>query len=253
MTDLRYAIRSLRAAPGFTVVALLTLALGIGATSAIFTVVNSVLLRPLPFHESKNLFVVVPTRANGSRLSDQELDEYQKHSRSIEQIAGVKGGGIVTLLGAGEPATVRLTIVTSNFWPLLGVQPALGRFFSAADGDAAVLSDRLWRTRFAADRSVLGRAVKLDGVTFVVVGVMPPAFDYPRETGLWTHLELHPESRGDISMELLARPRPGVSQGQAEADLSAIASGLTNRSSARPSCLCGFFSARWDSCCSSRA
>jgi putative ABC transport system permease protein len=214
------------------VVALLTLALGIGATSAIFTVVNSVLLRPLPFHDPKNLFVVLPAQANGTPLrftsmSDRELDTYQRERGSIEHIAGVRGG-MATMLGAGEPASVLTRSVTPNFWPLLGTQPALGRVFTADERDVVVLSDRLWHSRFGANPSALGRSIQLDGKSFVVAGVMPPAFDYPADTELWMPLVLRPQERGNSSLQVIARPRAGVTQAQAQSDLSAVAARQTN-------------------------
>src|SRR5258708_2176353 len=158
LQDLRYAIRTLRNAPGFTIVALLTLALGIGATSAIFTVVNSVLLRPLPFRDPARLFVV--SSQPFTSMDDADLAVYQSQSRTLEDMAGITGG-TVTMLGAGEPASVLARHVTASFWSTLGVQPVLGRVFRGDEQDAIVLSHALWEQRFQMSRQALSKSVTL--------------------------------------------------------------------------------------------
>src|SRR5712671_1129349 len=167
MQDVRYAVRTLFRSPGFTLIALLTLALGIGATSAIFTVVNSVLLRPLPFHDPAHLYVVAGARPNGTinarfnSIPDPDFLAYQSQARTLEHVAAFTGARM-TMLGAGDPAAVLVRRVSPSFWPTLGVQTLLGRVFLDDERNAIVISDRLWRARFNTDRAVLGKTVQLD-------------------------------------------------------------------------------------------
>jgi putative ABC transport system permease protein len=219
LQDLRYAIRTFRKAPGFTIVALLTLALGIGATSAIFTVVNSVLLRPLPFHDPARLYAV--SSQPFTSMDDADFAEYQGHSRTLEDIAGFTGS-TVTMLGAGEPASVLARHVTASFWSTLGVQPVFGRVFRTDENDAIVLSHALWQKRFQLARNALGKAVTLDGKSYTIVGVMPPEFNYPASSELWTPLQLNLNQHGSISLRAVARLKPGVNAAQVNDELSAM-------------------------------
>jgi putative ABC transport system permease protein len=176
--DVRYAFRLLRRAPAFTAVAVATLALGIGASTAIFTIVDAVLLRPLPFPEPDRLVMVRPT--SGSRLSSFYLDEWRRGSRTFQAITGWDDAR-ATLTGAGEPVEVLVDRVVPNFFEVLGTRALLGRTVTAGDpaSDAApevVLSHGLWRRRFGGDPDVVGRPITIDGRSLTIVGVMPDGF-----------------------------------------------------------------------------
>src|SRR5258708_32921066 len=218
LQDLRYAIRTFRNAPGFTIVALLTLALGIGATSAIFTVVNSVLLRPLPFRDPARLYVV--SSLPFVSMDDADFAAYQSQTRTVEDMAGITGDN-VTMLGAGEPANVLVRHVTASFWSTVGVQPALGRVFRGDEQDSIVLSHALWEKRFLMSRQALGKAVTLNGKSYTIVGVMPPDFNYPAGSELWTPLQLKVNNHGNASLRAIARLKPGVTTAQVNDELSA--------------------------------
>jgi predicted permease len=244
--DLRYAIRALRKSPGFTAVALATLALGIGANTAIFSVVNAVLLRPLRFPDPGRLVAVYQTlpgkgvtTAGASYLNYSDL---ASRSRSFEQLGAIRMHDF-TLTGAGEPALVVAGTVTGNVFPLLRSRPLLGRGLAASDdapdaAPVAVLSETLWRERLGADPAVVGKTVRLDERVFTVVGVMPKAFRSPPDrppAELWTALVQDPvfedlrQKRGGHYLTLLGRLRPGVAIPGAEAELATIASGLARQ------------------------
>lgn len=165
--DLRYACRSLRKSPGFTVVAILTLALGFGATTAVFTVVNGVLLRPLPFPDPGRLFLISYQSKDGPLeyrpgLYDKDYLEYQQHNQSFEQIATFNEGSSA-LTGAGDAVRVPTAVVTSSFFHVLQISPAIGRPFlpeedHAGSNRVALLSDRIWRSRFAANPNIVAKA-----------------------------------------------------------------------------------------------
>jgi putative ABC transport system permease protein len=220
--DLIYAIRTLRRSPGFTVVALLTLALGIGATSAIFTIVYSVLLRPLPFKDPSRLYSVLSGRFGS--VPDPDFLAYQKAS-TIEGLAAYFGGP-VTMIGASEPAMLSGRTVTSRFWAALGVEAKLGRVFFENEDDAVVLSDRIWRSHFKADRKVLGKQISLNGRSYNIVGVMPPEFDFPQNADLWFPFRPDPLNHHAATLQTFARFRPGVTTAQVEAEFTAIAKGF---------------------------
>ncbi|HKD91498.1 MAG TPA: ABC transporter permease, partial [Terriglobales bacterium] len=183
LKDLRYATRNLLQARGFTVVAILTLALGIGATTAMFSVVNSVLLRPLPFLEPDRLVAIgefnserpAPELPNGA-LSFPDFEDLAKRNHSFTEVA-VYTEDAYTLTGIGEPIHVIAENVSVSFFNLLGVQPTLGRGFLPHEDEAghhvAVISDQFWHRRFNADKNVLGRSFALNGHEFTVVGIMP--------------------------------------------------------------------------------
>lgn len=193
MQDVRFAMRTLWKSPTFTAVAVLALALGIGANSAIFTVVNSVVLEPLPFPHPERLSVIytavpgAPVRFG--MVEDAAFLEFEKQNTTFEQVAAIAGGP-TSLTGFGEPIRINSQAVTEGFWPVLGVSPVLGRAFfpreQNADAHVAILSDKLWRTHFSGDRSVIGRSVKLDGTPYTIIGVMPRGFAFPANTDLWT-------------------------------------------------------------------
>jgi hypothetical protein len=196
--DVRYAIRLLITRPGFTAVALLTLAVGIGATTAIFTVVHAVLLRPLPFPDADRLMYVRMEGRKGGifPLSDADFLAWRGQNRTADAIAVFNSGG-VTLTGDGAPERLTSAMVTDRFFDVLGAGPLLGR--ALQDGDdkpgavkTAVLSHPFWVRRFHADPGVVGRAIALDGEPHVVVGVMPPAFRFPDDdVSVWCVLTMN--------------------------------------------------------------
>ncbi|MGH7580328.1 MAG: ABC transporter permease, partial [Gemmatimonadales bacterium] len=201
--DLRYALRSLRQRPGFTLLTVLTLALGIGATSAIFSVVNGVLLRPLPYDRPQEV-ALVHTRLDGvpgRELSLPEFFDLREQSRSLTRIAAFSNGSL-TLTGSGTPERVQAGYVTADALPLLGVSPARGRGFAAEEDlpgrpPVVLLSDGLWRRRFGADPEIVGRTLILDDAPTTVLGIMPPGFQLPSHYAgpgmeLWTLMQLDP-------------------------------------------------------------
>jgi MacB-like periplasmic core domain len=169
--DLRYALRSLRKSPGFTALAVLTMALGIGANTAVFTVVNGVLLRPLPLVQPERLFLISHMQrlgpfAGGPSLSNYDYVEFQRRTQAFERVTAFDEDQ-VTLTGAGDAIRLPVGRVTSSFFPVLRVSP--GRTFAAQEEergspDVAVLSEGLWRSRFAADPAILGKSITVDGI-----------------------------------------------------------------------------------------
>jgi hypothetical protein len=170
--DLRYALRSLRKSPGFTALAALTMALGIGANTAVFTVVNGVLLRPLPLVQPERLFLIsyisrLDPFAGGPSLSNYDYVEFQRRTQAFERVTAFDEDQ-VTLTGAGDAVRLPVGRVTSSFFPVLRVSPAMGRTFAAQEEErgpagVAVLSEGLWRSRFAADPNTLGKSITVDG------------------------------------------------------------------------------------------
>src|SRR5437773_6217081 len=234
--DLAYAFRRLRQAPGFSLVAVATLALGIGANSTIFSVVNAVLLKPLPFSEPDRLVMVGQTwEGRFTRVySPQNFLDLAAQARSFESLAAIDGGG-VTFTGRGAPARIEGALVSANFFDLLRVRPLLGRGFLAGENETgkhkvAVLGHRLWRERFGSDPSVVGQTIQLDRDSYLVVGVAPPGFSYPEGTDLWRPLE-HDEvfrsrSRGAWYLGVIGRLRPGIPLAQAREEVRVIAARL---------------------------
>jgi putative ABC transport system permease protein len=234
--DVRFAARMLRRYPGFTVVAVLALALGIGANTAVFAVVNGVLLRPLPFPEADRLFLVSYLPPPGGpfqfepSLSDRHYLEFRGHDKLFEQLAAFSARP-VSLTGAGEPVRLPAARVTSDFLSALRVNPAIGRAFLNEEADpgrdhVVLLGDRLWRDRFNADRHVVGQSISLDGVSHLVVGVMPPGFAFPSKADLWTPMAIRTNPHNSFMFPVVGRLKPGVSREQAQAELVSIAGGL---------------------------
>jgi predicted permease len=240
---MRFTIRQLRKSPGFAVTTILTLALGIGATTAIFSLLNAVLLRPLPFPDPQRLLWVqqadieagVPANAT-EPLSYPDFFDWRARSRSVAGMACYHGGG-GTLTGNGAPQMLEGQVVSAEFFRVLGVRPLLGRDFLPADEQpgarVVMLSYTLWQSAFGGARDILGRAVALDGQNHVVVGVMPAGFIFPIRNpapALWTTLaddadgtKPRTAQRGFDSLDVVSRLKPGVTQAQARAELSVIA------------------------------
>lgn len=236
LRDIRFGLRMLRKNPGFTAVAVLTLALGIGANTAIFSVVNVVLLRPLPYFEPRQL---VQLRSDWSGKPSTEIGsatfvEVKAQSQSLARIAAYAGGDM-TLTGSGSADQVVAGAVTADFFPLLGVQPALGRNFTreedTANGPkAAILGHGLWQSRFGSDAGVLGRTITLNEQSYTVVGILPARFQYPEGFQLWTPLAFDEtggtfvkHGEGMMLLKAIARLKPGVTLQQAQAELQTIA------------------------------
>jgi putative ABC transport system permease protein len=234
LRDLRYASRNLWRNPGFTAVSILALALGIGANSAIYTVVNSVLLQPLQFPEAKQLVVVRERNLKLGfpqfSLSPGNYVGFRDQNRSFSGIAASTRGGM-NLSDGGEPERLRGVRVTGNFFEVLGRQPSMGRVFSAKEMElgshrVAILSHALWQRRFGGGADALGKTLRLNGELFTVVGVMPTDFQFPGNTEIWTPLAMSTanwEQRGGHYLGAVGRLKPGVTIASANADLNAIA------------------------------
>jgi predicted permease len=242
--DLRFAIRMLRRSPGFTAVAVLTLALGIGANTAIFSVVNAVLLRPLPYANSGQLVFVSDAKPeagiSGLGMSYPTFVELRDHNRAFNAIAGF-GAHALVLTGSGEPSELSTVVVTSDFFSVLAADPMLGRVFISDDdkrgaAPVAVLSENLWRSRFGADPGIIGRSITLDMRPYTVIGVMPASFHTPfitQANQVWIPLAQDPlfgvwmtKPPQEHWMAAIARVRPDISFDQAKAELDTISAGL---------------------------
>ncbi|MGH9838515.1 MAG: ABC transporter permease [Blastocatellia bacterium] len=236
--DLRYGARTLLEKSGFTLVAVVTLALGIGANAGVFSVIDAVLLRPLPFKEPERLVAVWSTdlRNPQSKLpvSGLDLGDWRAESRTIESF-GAWFTMDLTMTGSGEPARVKAKGVQEDLLGLLGVAPMHGRVFRAGDHYTVVLSHALWQRKFSADPKVVGQGIRLGDESYTVVGVMPPGFQFPLEAeagDLWltwdfAKLPPAPTSRRDARLsEAVGRLRPGVTIEQAQAELDTIAAAL---------------------------
>ncbi|HMC56688.1 MAG TPA: ABC transporter permease [Gemmatimonadaceae bacterium] len=230
--DIRYGIRSLRRTPTFTVAAVLTLALAIGANSAVFSVVNGVLLRPLPFPDPDRLFLVsylpkdLPWDPPPGLVDRQWLD-YRQRQRAFERVTGyTRRAG--TLTGAGDAARLAGARVDANFFGVLRISPAIGRGFTPDDNgeDVVVLGDRIWRERFSADPRIVGRAVHIDGVSHVVVGVMPSGFGFPGSAEFWTPLRVTLNEHNSFILSVLGRLRERGSTDEARQELEALAEAM---------------------------
>lgn len=239
--DLRYAVRVLLKSKGLTAVALLTLALGIGVNSAIFSVVNAIVLRPLPYPRSQDLMVVWgdlhKTGLEEIEISALEFRDFQQQSQAFDQIAAYSTDGL-NLTGVDQPERLRGAAISANLFPTLGVQPHLGRNIAAEEDQygndrVVVLSHSLWQRRFGGDPGIINRTIQLDGRTVSVVGVMPADFHFPdRETEVWIPLAFTPDlfeenNRGSHFLNVIARLKPGVTPAHAQADLNTITTRLS--------------------------
>jgi putative ABC transport system permease protein len=238
LTDMRYAVRQMAKTPGFTVVAVATLALGIGATSAIFSVVNGVVLRPLPYRDATSLvrvFEIVPQYGRFSVAPATFLD-WRQQATAFERI-GAYAPGTETYVTHDGPERVPMASVSWDMFELLGVAPALGRGFRQEEdrpqaNGVIVLSHAAWQRRFGGDASVLGRTITLGGLPTAIVGIMPPGFYFPnRETEFWRPIALNPAnaSRGGHYLSVIARLDAGVTNEQATTEIRAVAERLAQQ------------------------
>jgi putative ABC transport system permease protein len=235
--DLRFAFRQLKASPAFTLVATLTLALGIGANSAIFALVDATLLRPLPFGDPDRLVSIWENTATGGRsyVSPLNMVDFNSRGRSFEAIAGFAPGvGGMVMAGAdGNAETVSRQWVTAGIFDVLGVKPIAGRTFSEEDekkrANVVVISEGLWRARFNADPGLIGRELRLDGMLFTVVGVAPAHFQLIGQSSMWAMrpvTNLPPRARAFYQLQVVGRLKPDVSLAAAASDLAAVAASL---------------------------
>jgi predicted permease len=241
MHDLRYAIRQLVRHPGFTVVAVLALGLGIGANTAIFSVVNAALLRPLPYRDSSRLVVVWDQLVNLGLdrfpVSYANYLDYRAQNGVFQDVAAFTYSEF-NLTAADQAERVPGMRVSANLLPTLGAAPSAGRIFTSEEngsgrGNVVVLSDSLWRRRFGQDLSVVGKTVTLDGTALTVIGILPANFSFSAGNPapeLWVPLELRPDpDRTAGALELIARLKPGVTLAQAATGLRAVARGIEDR------------------------
>jgi predicted permease len=240
--DIRYGLRQLHRSPGFAGVAVLTLALGIGANTAVFSLVDTILLRPLPYRNPEELVLVSETVQMGGDtevgMAAGEYLDYRDRNRSFAQAAAYEAAGF-NLTGEGTPLRVSAAAVTASAFPLLGVRPRLGRTLMADEErlgstPVAVLSYSLWQNHYGAEAGILGKTIKLDEKPYVVVGVMPASFQFPfdgaplsEQADLWV-AEIFPPDRvqdrlREFGVGFIGRLKPGVSEQQAQADVSNIA------------------------------
>jgi putative ABC transport system permease protein len=236
--DLRYAARMLRKTPGFTAIAVITLALGTGATTAVFSVCDALLWRPAPLPRMDTLAMVLqrnPGVPDGwDAVTPGDLEDIRRGSTAFEGLACWRYGTANLAGPGGEPESVRQSLTSAGFFEVAGVLPAMGRAFEAGEAQPgrereSILSDRLWKRRFGADPGIIGKTVRLDDEDFLVVGVMPANFDFPLATDVWTPGALKPAERVSRSANTLVavgRLKPGRTIWQAEAELEAVASRL---------------------------
>lgn len=232
--DLRYGVRMLLKNPGFALIAMLSLGLGIGANTAIFSLVDAVLLRPLPFHNPERLVIVWEdaTRIGFPRNTPAPANyaDWKAQNKVFEDMAALNWSSYA-LTDEGEPEKVEAQSVTANFFSLLGVQPLLGRAFTPEEDTpgrnrVAIISYGLWQRRFGGDQAIIGKEILLDGQKHTVLGVMPSSFQFlSKETSLWVPIAFTPEqlaNRGGHYLTVVARMKPGVTVAQAHADIAAV-------------------------------
>jgi putative ABC transport system permease protein len=234
MQDIRFGLRMLRKNSGFTAVAVLTLALGIGANTAIFSAVNSVLLRPLPLKDAEQVVFVVSLREGfdpfGTSLLEYSAYKDRNHSLASIGLAGIRSFNVT---GQGEPERIQGAAILVNFLTTLGVQPVIGRSFTPEEDSpggpaVAMVSHGLWQRRFGGDPNVLGRSLNLEGRRTTIIGVLPRAFDLPNEAEIWIPLQTNLDGlplvdRASHAYEVVGRLKPGVTLQQSDRDLKGIA------------------------------
>ena len=238
--DLRFAFRTLRKAPAFTALVIAILAVGIGANTAIFSLVDAALFRPLPFPDADRLVMLwerAPTYAH-NRVAPLNYVDWSEQNHVFASTAAASGGARTLTIGGREPERIPGQSVTAGFFDVLGVRPLTGRTFTAADAllnpTTVVISERLWKRRFAGDARIVGRTIALDSEPFTVVGVVPASFEILYPADLWTPYlpRRTPEQRRMHYMQVLARLKPGTTIEQARADMEEVARGIAAASPA---------------------
>jgi putative ABC transport system permease protein len=232
--DIQYAFRRLTRSPSFTAVAILTLALGIGANTAFFSVVNAVLLRPLPFPESDQLVGVFQTwNSERTVMSPPNYTDVRQRTRTLKEMAAFNSGEY-TLTGSGDPVRVRGAEVSASFFNVLETPPLLGRTFASDENEpgkhrVVVLGYSLWQQRFAGQADVLNRTIAIESKPYTVIGVMPSSFAFPNDEAIWMPVEYDRqfrESRGAWYLRVIGRVKPGVSASQSAQEIAGIGRAL---------------------------
>lgn len=234
--DFRYGLRMLRKSPGFTTVAVLTLALGIGANTAVFSVVDAVLLRPLPYNDPSRLVWATEHFAFGpSTVVSADFTGWGERNRVFSEIGASGGTSGANLTGAGEPMRVTVNNVTTGLFSMLGVQPIAGRLFFPSEAKrgqehVALINETLWRSRFGSDVRIIGNAIHLNDTAYFVIGVLPASLRYP-QADVWTPLALDeevfsPHSPRWMMLSVIARLKPGMELRQAQSDLQLLTQSL---------------------------
>ncbi|MEP6691988.1 MAG: ABC transporter permease [Gemmatimonadaceae bacterium] len=231
LRDLRYVARALSRTPGFFAITAATLALGIGATTAIFSVINGVLLQSLPYPDADRIVQLwqVNRDGNHSQFSDPNFDDLRTQSRSFAALAELNGPGIVSVSGVNEPVRARAAAVSRQFFDVLGVRPAVGRLFVAEEqrpggAPAVLVSNRFWRRQLGSAPSLDGRTLTFDAHVFNIVGVMPASLDFPAGNDLWLARELNERNpyRTGHNWQVVGRLRAGVTLEQARAEVTGL-------------------------------
>lgn len=245
LKDLRQAIRQMRKSAGFTAVVVITLALGIGANTTVFSVVDAVLLRPLPYMQPQRLVEAesgYSKNTSGSNLSYPDFFDWRSQNKSFEHLVSYHDNSY-TLTGVARAVHVSAEVTSWDLLPMLGINPEMGRGFTKDEEKrgtrVVLLSHDLWMSQFAGDRNVLGRTIQLSGETFTVIGVMPASFRFPitaPKTGVWTTLAVDDtptgdgiKNRGMHWLNAMGRLKPGITVVQADQDMKAIAARLTKQ------------------------
>lgn len=239
LQDIRYSLRMLRKSPGFTTIAVLTLAFGIGTNTAIFSMVNALLLHPYRFHNLDSLVLLWESRGidegpDARQISAGDVTDVRADSQLFADVASYQCPDF-NLSSEGRVDVARGCRVSANFFYVLGAAPALGRLFSSIEetpgsDQSVIVSHSFWQSRFAGDPQLLGKSVRLSGRNYTVVGIMPPDFNYPVSMELWVPLALTPAEKSDrtqLSLEALARLKPGVTVAQASAALNTFSRSLS--------------------------
>src|ERR1700683_2289732 len=241
LQDIRFALRMLRKNPGFAVVAVITLALGIGANTAIFSIVDAVLLRSLPFRDPNRLVAISETHPSipeiGAAVAD--FGDWQKESHSFEGLAAynLTSFAHATLMVHGEPQEVHGAIISHDLFPLLGIAPAMGRNFipqedELGSGPVVILNGEIWKTRFAADPNVLGQSLILNDKAYTIIGILPPRIRFPQDADVW--VPLGNLDKDDRTMRfyhplfVIGRLNHGVPMARARAEMVGIATRLAS-------------------------
>ncbi len=236
LQDIRYAVRSLSKAKGFTALAVLCLAIGIGLNTTIFSVVDAVLFKPFGFKDPERLVAVQDKRIKDTEgefpLSYANFEDLRQRAGSFAEL-GIQGARSMTLTDGEEPERILAATVSANLFSLLGVEPALGRHFREDEDrpgapPVIMLSDELWQRRYGGDKAIVGRTIPVNGKPTMVVGVMPPRFKFPENELLWVPVRpfAHVTPRDDRSLATFARLKPGVTLQRANAELGSLASAL---------------------------
>src|SRR6185436_4547470 len=238
--DLRYGIRSLIKNPGFALIAVGTLALGIGANTAIFSVVNGVLLRPLPYNDVDRIMTVWEDNIKSGKKEDgaspANFLDWRDQNQVFEQLATAEPYGH-TLTGSNDPERFRSWLVSEGFFEILGVNPLYGRTFRPEENQAGnsrviVMGETLWRQRFGADPKLVGQSLLLNGQPHEVIGIMPAACQFPAGRVMWAPLVLrqsYQQDRGSAYFKVIGRLKPGVTREQAQQEMTAIQSRLAEQ------------------------